>query len=195
MLKKPPNGRFRSEILRFIFFFTHVLSSGVHHGQYKSRFGPRSRTILFFKHSYLFLSPKQLLFRKFRSGSFRFIYFLTHLSNKKIVVWTFRTSATCIFVDYFSKICFNLQLNFRMILSKLFLVNVLPIIIKSYMKFTKRMTQMKFIKFATFMKFMKFMKFIKFTIFPKFIKFTKLSRFSKVMNFISSIIFISLLLC
>ena len=42
LLTKPPYERFRNGILRSIFFSTHFWSSGVHPGQYKSRFGPRS---------------------------------------------------------------------------------------------------------------------------------------------------------
>ena len=65
------NGRFRSGIWRFIYFFTHVCSPGVPPGQYESRFSSRSWTNFFFKQSYLFQLPKKPLNGRFRSGIWR----------------------------------------------------------------------------------------------------------------------------
>ena len=83
LLKKPPNGRFRSEILRFIFFSTHIRSPGVKPGQYKSRFGPRSRTIFFFSNIVISFSCQNNCCSESSGVEFFGLYFFTHLSKKK----------------------------------------------------------------------------------------------------------------
>ena len=75
--KKSPNGRFQSEILRFIFFSPHVRCVGVHPRQYKSRFGPRACTIFFSKESYLFQLLKKPPNGRFWSEILRFLFFST----------------------------------------------------------------------------------------------------------------------
>ena len=82
--KKSPNGRFRSGILGFIFFSTHVQCVGVHPGQYKSRFGPRSWTNFFFTKIYLFSLLKKPPNGRFRSGILRFIFFFTHVRSSEV---------------------------------------------------------------------------------------------------------------
>ena len=77
MPKKSPNGRFRSGILRFIFFFTQFRCVGVHPGQYESRFGPRSCTMFFSKESYLLQLLNKPPNGRFRSEILRFIFFST----------------------------------------------------------------------------------------------------------------------
>ena len=83
LLKKPPNGRFRSEILRYIFFSTLVWSLGVHPGQYKSRFGPRSRNFFFLNIIIPFYRQNSCCSESSGAEFFVLYFFLTHLSKKK----------------------------------------------------------------------------------------------------------------
>ena len=80
MPKKPPNGRFRNEILGFIFFSTHDWFSGVNPGQnieVVSALVPDG--IFFFKKSYLFQLLQNPPYERSRSGILRFIFSSTHV--------------------------------------------------------------------------------------------------------------------
>ena len=106
-LRKPPNWRFWSEILQFIFFSTHVQFSGVHPGQYKSRFGPRSWRNFFFNKSYLFQLPKKSLNGRFRSGIVLFIFFFTQVWSSEVHPGQYKIrfgSRSC--TNFFSKKCY-----------------------------------------------------------------------------------------
>ena len=81
--------------MRFIFFFTHIRFHGVQPGQYKSRFGPRSRILFFFLTELSLFIVEIVAVPKVPERNFSFyIFFDTSEQKKKIVARTFQTSAT-----------------------------------------------------------------------------------------------------